>query len=244
MLIKKVDILGVKIVPLTMEQTVKKIIGFLNEQKNHLIFTPNPEVIMAADKDKAFRNILNEADLVIPDGIGVILASKILKKEIPERVAGCDLIQQIFSRIKNTEKTVYFFGAAPGIAERAAKNMQNTHENLKVIGTRHGFFNKEEEPKIVEKINALAPDILLVGLGVPKQEKWLCRYRNKLNVKVCIGVGGSFDVLSGNIKRAPNSFQKLGLEWLYRLIQQPKRWVRMLQLPLFMLKIFKVRIMN
>lgn len=237
----KVDILGVKIDDLNMDKAVKKVIQYTMSEKKYKIYTPNPEFVMTANEDEEFKSILNKGDLVIPDGIGIVIASKIMKKSITERVAGYDLLQNVFNEIKGTDKTVYFFGAAKGVASQAAERMKEVHEGLNIIGIHDGYFDEEEEKKIINTINSLEPDILLVGLGAPKQEKWINQNIDNLNIKVAIGVGGSFDGMAGIVKRAPEIYQKLGLEWFYRLIKQPTRIKRMIKLPMFLLRVIKYR---
>ncbi|GKX30451.1 N-acetylmannosaminyltransferase [Vallitalea longa] len=233
----KVDILGVKIDDYTMDEAVKKVSQYINSDKKYKIYTPNPEFVIAANEDEEFKDVLNKGDLVIPDGIGIVMASKIMKKSIKERVAGYDLLQKVFNEIKDTDKTVYLFGAAKGVAANAASKMQQLHKGLNIIGYHDGYFDEDEEKLIMETINSLKPDLLLVGLGAPKQEKWINENINNLNVKVAIGVGGSFDGMAGNVKRAPMIYQKLGLEWFYRLIKQPTRIKRMIKLPMFLIKV-------
>lgn len=235
----KVDILGVKIDDYTMDEAVDKIIKAFDSDKKYKIYTPNPEFVMAANEDKEFKDILNKGDLVIPDGIGIVIASKIMKKSIRERVAGYDLVQKVFSGIKDTDKTVYLFGAAKGVADNAVAKMKELHKGLDIVGFHDGYFDADEEKLIKETINSLKPDLLLVGLGAPKQEKWINKNINDLNVKVAIGVGGSFDGMAGKVKRAPIIYQKLGLEWFYRLIKQPTRIKRMIKLPIFLIKVIK-----
>lgn len=230
----KTEILGIPVDTYTNNEVLEKVFSYLMEKKkkNHLIITPNPELIMEAQKDKEFRYILETADLVVPDGIGVVLASKLNKIKIKERVAGCDLIFSILDKIKFTGNTVYILGAGPRVAEKAKKNMEEKFPGVNISGVHDGFFDKEEEKRIIEEIKSLKPDILLVGLGFPKQEKWI--YNNKdLPVHFSIACGGSIDVMAGTVKRAPVIFQKLGLEWLYRLMKQPGRFIRMLILPKF-----------
>lgn len=236
------NILGVPFNNVTYNEAVNILLSFLKEQKNHMVFTPNPEMVMSAKKDKEFNKILNSADLVVPDGIGIVIASKINRKKLKERVAGYDLVQKLFEKIKDTDYTVYFLGAAPHIAEAAKKNMEKKYHGIKIIGVHDGYFDKKKEKIIIDEIKNLKPDILLVGLGVPRQEKWIYSNKNNLPVKISIGVGGSFDVMSGNIKRAPKIFIKLGMEWFYRLLQQPQRFVRMLQLPLFIVEVIIAKI--
>jgi N-acetylglucosaminyldiphosphoundecaprenol N-acetyl-beta-D-mannosaminyltransferase len=233
----KVDILGVKIDDLTMNKAVDKVIQYVKSDKKYKIYTPNPEFVMMANEDEEFKDILNKGDLVIPDGIGIVIASKIMKKSITQRVAGYDLTQEVFKRIKGTNKTVYFFGASKGVAQQAADKMKEIHKDLNIIGVHDGYFDETEEKKIIESINSLKPDILLVGLGALKQEKWIEQNINNLNVKVAIGVGGSFDGMAGIVKRAPKIYQKLGLEWFYRLMKQPSRIKRMIKLPMFLIKV-------
>lgn len=233
----KCRILGVGINNITRAAAKNTVLSWLDGNEKKIIFTPNPEFIMAAQKDREFMDILNKSDLNIPDGIGVVIASKFTNCRLPERVAGYDLLQEIFSEIKNTEKTVYFLGGAPYIALRAKAAMEEKHKNLKISGVHDGYFDANEEKLIIEQIKELKPDLLLVGIGFPKQEKWIYSHISELPVKAAIGVGGSFDGMCGNVKRAPDIFIKLGLEWFYRLLKQPSRIGRMMQLPLFMIKV-------
>ncbi len=235
----KIYILDIPVSVVNRQQAKENIINWLENEKPKVVYTPNPEMIMMAIKDEKLKKAMYKADMIVPDGIGVVWASKYASQRITERVAGCDLIQEVMKEIANTEKTVYFLGGAPGIAEKAAENMKNKYKGLKISGVHDGYFNEEQEKVIIEEIAALKPDLLLVGLGVPKQEKWIYANKDKLNFKVAIGVGGSFDVLSGNVKRAPLIFQKLNLEWFYRLITQPTRFKRMLELPKFAFKVKK-----
>lgn len=232
-------ILDVPFNNVTNTEAVNVLLKFLKEQRCHMVFTPNPEIVMTAQKDKEFMEILKKADLIVPDGIGVVIASKLGKNKLKERVAGYDLVQNLFKNIKDTNNSVYFFGGAPGVAEKAKEEMQKQYKGINIIGTNDGYFDKNKENIIINEIKTLKPDILLVGLGMKKQEEWIYNHKNELPVKICIGTGGCFDVMSKNIKRAPDIFIKLGLEWFYRLLCQPSRFVRMLQLPLFMLFVIK-----
>ncbi len=234
-------VLGVPFDAVTMEQAVEKVKGFLREKGQHIVCTPNPEIVMEAQNDDKLMNILKSADLVVPDGIGIVWASKYSEKKLTERVAGYDLVQKLFDEVKDTEHTVYFFGGAPGVSLAAAKKMEQKYPNLKIVGGHNGYFDEKEEKRILNDIKKLSPSILLVGLGSPKQEKWIYENIRLTNVKVAIGVGGSFDVMSGKIKRAPDIFCKMGLEWFYRLVTQPSRIVRMMRLPKFALTVLKNR---
>ncbi len=208
-----------------------------------MIVTPNSEIIMAASKDEQMANLLREAELMIPDGIGLVYASRILGKPLPERVTGIDFADAALSKLAKQGRSVYFLGSKPdggsgkSVAAMAAEIKQAEHAGLTVAGVHHGYFQEADEPQIVEEINRSGAELLLVALGSPKQELFIQRNRGRLNVKVAIGVGGSLDVWAGTLKRAPEFFRKHGLEWLYRLIQEPKRYKRMAVLPLFMIKV-------
>lgn len=229
----KIEILGVKFDNLSMQEAINKSNSFLKSDKLNYIVTPNPEIVMEAKKDNEFKEILNNADLSIPDGIGVVIASKILNKPLKQRVAGFDLICNLFENVEN-EKKVYLLGSKPGVCELAKEKIQEKY-NVKVVGLHDGYFKKDEEQKIIEDINNSGANILLVGMGMKKQEKLIYKYKEDLNVKIAIGCGGSIDVFSGTVKRAPKFFQKCGLEWLYRIIKQPTRIKRMMVLPKFLL---------
>ena len=224
-----------------MEQAVAKAKKMLAEEGQHFICTPNPEIVMEAQKDKDLMNILHEADMVIPDGIGVVWASRYSEICLKERVAGYDLTQNLMAELAATGETFYFFGGAPGVASTAARMMMKKYPGLKVVGVHNGYFDEKEEKKIIQDIKTKSPSILLVGLGAPKQEKWIYDNIRLVGAKVAIGVGGSFDVMAGNVKRAPKIFQKLGLEWFHRLITQPTRWRRMMRLPKFALTVLKTK---
>lgn len=232
-------ILGVPFNNVTPVEAQTLVFGYLQDpNKKAIVFTPNPEMVMAAQKDSEFMEILNESTLTVPDGIGIVYGSKLTKNPIKQRVAGYDLVQGVFNMMKESDKTVYFFGGAPGVAQEAKNQMEKKYKGLKVVGVADGYFDDEKEKQIIADINNKKPDLLLVGIGFPKQEKWIYNHINQLDgVKAAIGVGGSFDVMSGKTKRAPDIFIKLGLEWFYRLITQPARAGRMLQLPIFMLTV-------
>lgn len=235
---KTVDVLGVSISNVTMNEARNKVKEFVKSDKFHSIYTPNPEIVMLAKNDPEFHQILEGADLVVPDGIGVVIASKIKKNPLPERVAGYDLVQNTMQDAVKEGYKYYFFGSKPGISEEAAVKMRETYPGIEIVGTRNGYFKPEDEAEIIADINASGANILLVALGAPKQEKWIEANKHLMpNVRVAIGVGGSLDVMSGNVKRAPKAFQKLGLEWFYRLLKEPTRFKRMLVLPEFLIKV-------
>lgn len=239
---KKTNILGIDISNITMDEALKILLSFLEKSTTHMIFTPNAEIMMQAQRDSNLKNILNSADMLIADGAGVVLASKILGKTLPEKVSGIDLVKNSFN-LKTDKPVRYFFlGAKTGIAEKASSNILSLHPNIEIAGFHDGYFNNELENKIINNINSLNVDILLVALGAPRQEKWIFEHINNLNAKICIGVGGSFDIFSGNVKLAPAFFRNNGLEWLYRLCKEPYRFKRMLDLPRFMLLSLAVRL--
>jgi len=236
------SLLGVKFSCVTMDEALANILQFLNEDKLHMIFTPNAEIMMAAQRDSNLKNVLNSADMLVADGAGVILSSKILNIKIPEKIPGFDLTNNTFNFKRNSKTKYFFFGSKPGIAEEAAKKVLSSSHNVEVVGCCSGYYTKEDESKIIDKINSSNAEILLVALGAPRQEKWIFENSKNLNVKICIGVGGTLDVLAGNVKLAPAFFRKYGLEWLYRLCKEPWRFKRMLDLPRFVLLSIKTRI--
>lgn len=231
---EKINILGTKFHDVTRSEAATFIVESLQRQEKASVFTPNPEIVMEAYHDYEVKTILNEAEMLIPDGIGVVIGSRIIGKPLHERVAGYDLLQEVFRQIADTGLTVYFFGAGKGVAELAKEKMEAKYPGLKIAGVHHGYFNSDEE--VVDAINEVKPDLLLVGLGAPKQEKWINNNRDRIHAKVFFGCGGSFDGMSGVVKRAPNIFIKLNLEWFHRLITQPRRAKRMLRLPVFLFK--------
>ncbi len=235
------NILGVPFNNMSPVETVELLNVYLNGDTKAAVCTPNPEMVMLALKDPEFMEVLNKSTVNIPDGIGIIYASRFTENRIEERVPGCDTVLALFDKMKNTKKTVYFFGGAPGVAEKAKEEMEKRFKGLNVVGTADGYFDEEKEKLIIADINEKKPDLLLVGIGFPKQEKWIAKHLDGLNVKVAIGVGGSLDVFSGTVKRAPKAFIKLNLEWFYRLLCQPSRIGRMMQLPVFMLTVIKDR---
>lgn len=234
---KKIDILGVKVDSITMEEAVKKIETYMDERTGVLIATANAEMIMRATHDRELMEILNDAALVVPDGAGTVWAAHHLGEEMPERVAGYDLAQRLMKNAPSKHRRIFFFGSAPGVAEKAKAKAERLYPGIEIVGTRNGFFSESDEPAIVEEIRKAKPDLLLAALGVPKQEKWLQKHLAELEVPVSIGVGGTLDVMAGVMKRAPRWMQKAKLEWLFRGMMQPKRAGRLMALPKFVLKV-------
>lgn len=229
----KVNILGVHIDMVNIDEAAKLIMEFLDSDGLHAVYTPNSEIIMRAYRDGEFAKLLNRADLLTADGIGVVYASKILKKPIKERAAGYDIARVVLREINDTGHKLFLFGGKPGVAEEAKEKLLSEYSNLNIVGLRNGYFNPEEEAEIVGEINASGADIVFVCLGAPKQEEWIDRHREELNVRVAMGIGGSLDVFAGRVERAPEFFCKTGLEWFYRLCKEPWRIGRMMDLPKF-----------
>ena len=234
-----VTILGVQIDKITAEYALKKAERFVRTEGVSVIYTPNPEIVMAAYEDPSFCKILNDADLCTPDGIGVVYASRMLHNPVPERVPGFDLTCGLLESIAKTGEGVFLFGAKPGVAETAKKNLEQKYPGLQVCGTHDGYFKPEDEDGIIDAINQSGAKLLLVCLGAPKQEKWIAAHKDARCVNLCMGVGGALDVFAGTVKRAPELFIKCNLEWLYRFIKQPSRLNRFAALPKFMLTVKK-----
>ena len=238
---KKFRILGVPFDVLTMKEAVSKVMAMMDGDKQNIICTPNPEIVVEAQNDSELMGILKEADLVVMDGTGITWAYKKMTGKSAQRVAGYDLVQNVFAEMKDTGYTAYFFGGKPGVAEKAARNMIKAYPGLKIVGCHDGYFSSDEEDKIILELKRLSPNFLLVGLGAPKQEKWIYNNIRLTGAKIGIGVGGCFDVMAGEIKRAPEIMQKMHLEWFYRLIKQPSRLGRMMRIPKFMSMVNSVK---
>lgn len=238
---QNIKIFGVRFDNVDKDEAYKRFIGFMEESRLKTIYTPNPEIVMKAIENPAFKVILNEGDLVIPDGIGVVLASKIHHLGLRERVPGIELMELMLEYCNRAGKSIYLFGGKPNVAESAAKHICEKYPNLKVVGMQDGYYDKTKELKILDDINEKKPDILFVALGAPKQETWIHGHKKLINASVAMGVGGALDVWAGTVKRAPVFFQKTGLEWFYRVIKQPTRVMRMLSLPKFMIKVLLTR---
>jgi N-acetylglucosaminyldiphosphoundecaprenol N-acetyl-beta-D-mannosaminyltransferase len=216
---------------------IQYVESFISNSKPAQIITINPEMIELAKKNAEFDKILKEAEIIIPDGIGVIIALKIIGLKV-KRLPGIEFSQKLFELASEKNYKVAFLGADQETIEAAVSELKKTYENLNVVYMRNGYFRKDEEKLIAENIKNAGPDLLFVGLGAPKQEFFNSNYKNYLNHTIMVGVGGSFDVWAQKIKRAPLFFRKLGLEWFYRLITQPSRFNRMFPtLPLFLLKV-------
>ena len=237
MKMEKAEILGVKVAAVTMQQAVEFVLNLVAEKKNSIVATANAEMLMMSTEDAELKNILNTAELVVPDGAGTVWAANHLGYKMPERVAGYDLVQELMKVAPTKSLKFFLFGSAPGVAEKAKAKAEELYAGIKIVGVRNGYFKPEDEQEIISQIKHSEPDILLAALGVPKQEKWLFKYKEILNVPVSIGVGGTLDVMAGNVKRAPLWMQKAKLEWLFRAMLQPSRAGRLIALPKFVWKV-------
>lgn len=271
---EKVDILGTKVSKATTQDVLDDIEKVLDSQKKLFIVTANPEGIIQAENNKEFQNIVNSANIITADGIGVLWAARFLsyknsktifrfleipllaffsllaiifyrshiKKVLPERVTGADLFWEIIHKAYEEDKSIFLLGGNEGVADKIKNKLQKLLPDVKISGAYSGF---PQEKGLVEKINETNPDILFVAWGQPKQEKWIYKNLHKLNAKVLIGVGGTFDVVAGKIKRAPVWIQKIGLEWLWRLFKEPKRIGRILTaVPNFIFTVISYKIKN
>ncbi|RJX26840.1 MAG: glycosyltransferase [Dethiobacter sp.] len=227
-------ILGVPVSCLTMRQAVENVCRAWNGGRAFHVVTANAEMLYRCSKDKVLAEIVKAADLVTADGAGVVLASRILGSPAPQRVAGFDLMVACLKEAARSSVPVYFLGSHPQVLQAAIANAGEYFPGLNVAGSHHGYFRDEEDEDILGEIRLLKPSLLFVAMGVPKQEKWIFRHKEKLPPGAVIGVGGSFDVLAGKARRAPLWMQRAGLEWLYRFLKEPSRVGRIAVLPLFL----------
>lgn len=235
----RLQILGVGIDPINSAQALDRVGAFIEEGTPHQIVTANAEIIYQASHNEKMKQIINQAQMVTADGSGVVWASKELGKPLSQRVTGIDLVNSICRASAEKGWKLYILGSAPGVADTAAENIKKSFPGCNIIGTHHGYFDAGEEEDILAELRELKPDVLFVALGAPKQEYWIADHVPGLGIPVAMGIGGSMDVLSGNVKRAPKWMQKMSLEWLYRVLIQPTRFKRILALPKFMLAVKK-----
>jgi len=237
----RVDVLGVGFDDISIEQAAARAFDIISGREGTYVVTPNPEIVWLCRRNVGLGAALSGAGLVLPDGIGIILGARILGTPLRGgRVPGIDFAEALFGRMAGSGGSVFLFGAKPGVAEEAGRKLAEKHPGLVICGTADGYFS--DDGPIVEQINAADPDLLLVCLGAPKQELWIAENIGRLRVPLCAGLGGSLDVFAGNVKRAPVFFQRLGLEWFYRLLREPRRIMRSLVLPLFVLAVVLQRL--
>lgn len=212
----------------------------IRKNEKTFVVTANPEIVIHANKDQKYFEALKKADFITPDGIGIVIASKILKQPLKERVSGFDLMGKLLEKAEENQLKVYLLGAKETTLEKAYQNILKKHPNIHIVGKHHGYFDIEDE-SIADEIARLNPDLIFVALGFPKQEYWIERYIDRFEKGLFMGVGGSFDIWAGEAKRAPEIWIKLNIEWMYRLLNQPSRLKRMLALPMFLLKVLANR---
>lgn len=235
----KTDVLGVLYDNVTMDEALARGRELLRGERAAYCVTPNAEMAYEALHDEAFRAILNEASLVLPDGAGVVLGAKILKTPLKQKVAGIDFAQNLLGILEEEGSRLFLLGSKPGIAETAAEKMRQKHPSLIICGTADGYFLDDTDA--VRTINDARADVVFVCLGAPKQERFMHDHCGELNVRLMIGLGGTLDGIAGTVKRAPKWMIRLQLEWLYRLIREPRRFGRMLRLPKFVFAALKKR---
>ncbi len=225
----RVNILGLPVDRLSLSQTIEKIETFIASRKPHRLVVVNVAKIVKARQDADLKKVIETADLIRPDGVPVVWLSRLLGRKLPGRVNGTDLMEKLFEVAAQKSYRIFFFGATEEVIQNTVKIVQEKYYGLQVAGFRNGDFSAEEEPEIIRTIRRSKADILLVGFGSPKKEFWIAKHLKDLNVPIVHGVGGSFDVVAGKTKRAPVWMQNYGLEWFFRLLQEPKRmWKRYL----------------
>jgi N-acetylglucosaminyldiphosphoundecaprenol N-acetyl-beta-D-mannosaminyltransferase len=232
----RIEVLGTQIHALGMDAALAWIRARIALRAPAYVVTLNGALLVQAARDPDLRALVNGAGLVTADGVGVILAARILGVHLPERVAGIELMMGVLASAARAGDSVYLLGGAPGVAQAAAETVRRRHPTLRIVGAEHGFFSPAEEGATVERIRSARPDVLLVALGAPRQEQWMRRWSAALEIPVSIGVGGSLDVIAGRVPRAPGWMQRAGLEWLYRALHEPRRWAVIKTIPpLFLL---------
>lgn len=227
--------MGVKFDSVTLSQSIENAMDIIERHECGYVVTPNPEILWMCRNEPSLLAALNAADMVLPDGVGVMYSAKILNKPLEEKVSGVDFGIGLIKRLAEAGKSIYLLGAKPGVAQAAASELRKDYSGIEIKGLHHGFFDDDEE--IIGEINDARPDFLMVCLGAPRQEKWMLENKGKLDVGIMAGLGGVLDVLSGTAKRAPQSWQDKNLEWLYRLLKEPKRIKRQIKIPLFLLTV-------
>ncbi|MFW5867388.1 MAG: WecB/TagA/CpsF family glycosyltransferase, partial [Armatimonadota bacterium] len=226
-----IEMFNVRLHPVTMEQALARAEEFMREGRPRMIVTSDTSAVVRAQEDEELRTIINEADLATMDGQGVVLCARMLDFPVAGRVPGCDMMQHLCELCGRIGEPVALLGAEPGVAQEAARVLEQRYPGLRVVFEHHGYFDEDEEEHIIEGIREARPAALFVAMGIPKQEKWIKRHMQELQVPVCMGVGGTLDVVAGTVKRAPEWMQRCGLEWLYRTAMDPKRLPRLASLP-------------
>lgn len=237
-----IDLLGMRVHRVNRARALEALQSFIDSGRPHLVVTADASGHVIASGDPEFLRIVNGAALVTPDSTGILWAARKLGTPLEERVSGVELAEQLCAESARRGYGVYFYGAAPGVAEDAANTMRRRYPGANIVGTAHGFMNSpEQQAEVIRDIRAKRPAVLLVAMGIPRQEKWITQHLEELQVPVCMGVGGTFDVFSGRVNRAPLWMQRHGLEWLYRLIQNPSKYTKVATLPIFVMRVLTRR---
>jgi len=231
--------LGVGFDDLTMEEAVSLALDEIQCRGGGYVVTPNPEIVWLCRENPDFAKLVSEARLVLADGVGITMGAKILGHPLKGRVPGIDFASALFAEMASRSQSVFLYGAKPGVAVRAGKRLEDQYPGLRVLGVADGYGDPETAALAVREMQ---PDLLLVCLGAPRQEQWMAKYQGTLGVGLMAGLGGAMDVFAGEVERAPKGWQRLGLEWLYRLLKDPRRAKRMIKLPLFLFAVIGQRI--
>jgi len=224
-----------------MESAISAIEGFIADRKPRMVVTADASAVVIARNDKELQSIINDADLVTPDSTGILWGAKQFGTPLIERVSGADMVERLCMRANDKGYRVFLLGSAPGITEKAAENLKSRYPNLQIAGTHHGYFKDDDSSEVRQMIKESKPDMLFVAMGIPMQEKWIKAHMEELCVPVSMGVGGTFDVISGTVKRAPMWMRKHGLEWLHRLISNPRKISKVMTLPVFVMMVLRAR---
>ncbi len=230
-----IRILDLPVHNVDMQTALDTIDGFICAGTPHHIVTADASMLVMAQQDETLRRIIRRAEMITPDSVGVLWAARRQGAPIRERVSGVEIVERLCALSPARGYRLYFLGAGPGVAEQAAERMRARYPGAIIVGARHGFFSEHDTSAILDEIRTCRPDVLCVALGIPKQEKWIAQYRDQLDVPVLIGVGGTLDVLSGTVRRAPRLFQRARLEWLWRLISNPRKISKVMLLPSFVM---------
>ncbi|QYR22090.1 WecB/TagA/CpsF family glycosyltransferase [Paenibacillus sp. sptzw28] len=234
-----VSLYGIHFSKLNMEDTIGLLTDRIQQRKPTQVITGNPIMVMAALEDTGFHRVMTGADLVVPDGTGVVWAASYIGEPVSERVPGFDLMHKLLDLGQSRGWRVFLLGSTQEVIRTTADRLKERYPGITIAGYRNGFFGPDDDAEVIREIRESAPDLLFVARAVDTQEPWIGKYKSELGVPVMMGVGGSFDIIAGVLKRAPRLFQRLRLEWLYRLLQQPSRYRRMLALPKFVLKVMR-----
>jgi N-acetylglucosaminyldiphosphoundecaprenol N-acetyl-beta-D-mannosaminyltransferase len=243
-MIKRYSILNIKVDSVDMQQALDRVVEFVEKgNKLHTIFAVNPEKHFSLEKDPLLYRMFEKADMLLPDGIGIVLAARILHGKKLKRVPGCEFMQNTCGLAAEKGYKIFIYGAKEEINKAAVDELKQRHPEIKIVGRTNGYLPEEKMDSLVDRINESGAQILYLALGSPRQEMWITKYQMCLqHVKVCQGIGGTLDVIAGNVKRAPAFYCAVGLEWLYRLMAEPKRIKRQRLLPLFAWRVFREKL--